>query len=69
LGEEARAELIHLFRDGVIARKHAIADAKAENIVSFPMDLAVPFVAIFYGTQFCQNVHLSEDFIQFDFSL
>jgi hypothetical protein len=33
------------------------------------MDLAVPFVALFYGAQFCQNVHLSEDFIQFDFSL
>jgi hypothetical protein len=59
LGQEARAELIHLFRDGVIAKKQVIADAKAENTLIFPMDLAVPFVALFYGTKFCQNVHLS----------
>ena len=44
-------------------------DAKKEMIKDFPMDLAVPFVFMFYATQFAQDVKFEGKAIQLDFSL
>ena len=38
-------------------------------IKNFPMDLAVPFVFMFYATQFAQDIKFEEKYIEMHFSL
>jgi hypothetical protein len=47
LGKRARAELIELLIAAVVGVKSEIADAKLETTTSFPIDLALPFSALF----------------------
>lgn len=48
--------------------KSEVQDAKKELIKDFPMDLAVPFVFMFYATQFSKEIIIDDKSIQLDFS-
>jgi len=49
--------------------KLAAQSGKEEIIPNFPMDLAVPFVGLFYGTQFCETIEFKEEYLDMGFSM
>jgi len=69
LNTEHTAELGNAISSNLLRLKNEIQDAKKELIKDFPMDLAVPFVFMFYATQFAQDIKFEGKGIQLDFSL
>lgn len=69
LDAEAKELLVKDIKFGLTEYKDALIDARQDLIKSFPMDLAVPYVFMFYSAQFASNVEFSEKFVQMDFSL
>ena len=69
LADEAKEEISRTLKSNFVRIKSEIQDAKKELMLDFPMDLAVPFVFMFYATQFSQAIHFDDKFIQLDFSL
>lgn len=69
LSDEAKAEVMTALKNHLEQMKKDIQDAKPELIEKFPMDLAIPYVFMFYTTQFAQNVKFEGKYIEFHFSL
>ena len=63
------SELSTAIAENLTRIKSEVQDAKKELIKDFPMDLAVPFVFMFYATQFAQDIQFVGKHIQLDFSL
>mmetsp|Transcript_42148 Transcript_42148/g.64639 ORF Transcript_42148/g.64639 Transcript_42148/m.64639 type:complete len:555 (-) Transcript_42148:60-1724(-) len=68
LDADASAELIKLVSDTVSTRKDATKSGKEEVAKIFPMDTAVPYVALFYAVQFADKVDFSDKFLDLGFS-
>jgi hypothetical protein len=66
---DAKLELVNAVSNNLLRLKEEIGDANKEVIKSFPMDLAFPFVFMFYGVQFAQKVELSGKYGSFEFNL
>ena len=48
--------------------KSEVQAAREDKIPQFPMDIVIPYVMIFYATQFAEKVNFSDKFIDFGFS-
>jgi hypothetical protein len=48
--------------------KSEIQAAKEEKIPQFPMDVAIPYVMIFYATQVAENLKFDDKFLEMGFS-
>ena len=48
--------------------KSEIQAAKEDKIPQFPMDIAVPYVLIFYATQFAEQLKFQDKYLEFGFS-
>ena len=48
--------------------KDEIKDANKQTLREFPMDIAIPFVTMFYGTQFASDIKFVENYMEFEFS-
>ena len=68
LDAEARKELVKLFVDRCHSFKTEVQSANKDVVKSFPMDTMVPFVFMFYATQFAEKVNFGSKFVQLDFS-
>ena len=68
LDADARTELVKLFVDRCNSFKTEIQSANKDVVKSFPMDTMVPFVFMFYATQFAESVKFGTKFVQMDFS-
>jgi len=64
-----KAALLDIVSAEINAAKTQIQEAKEENMIDFPMDTAVPFVMIFYATQFAESLTIGEKFMDFGFSM
>ena len=69
LSAEQRSELVAQLTSSLTSLKQDIQDAKKKYLPNFPMDLAVPFVSMFYATQFSEKVDLSDKYLAMDFSV
>lgn len=69
LSGEVKKAIADQMTKKLIEMKVAIQDAEQELIDQFPTDLAVPFVFLFYATQFAQSVTLNSEFVEMQFSL
>ena len=68
LDVDARKELVKLFVDRCHSFKTEIQSANKDVVKSFPMDTMVPFVFMFYATQFAESVKFGNKFIEMAFS-
>ena len=68
LTDADKAYLATKFTNRVKNLKSEIQAAKEEKIPQFPMDVAIPYVMIFYATQFAEKVKFEGNFIEFGFS-
>lgn len=59
IGESGKTELTSLIEDNLLRIKREVQDANKETLKDFPMDLAVPFVFMFYTTQFSQDIRFN----------
>ena len=51
-----KSALVEVLKKEITDMKTQVANANEENIGNFPMDTAVPFVMLFYATQFAESV-------------
>ena len=60
--------IVKKFVNRVKFMKSEIQAAKEEKIPQFPMDVAIPYVMIFYATQFAENLKFDDKFLEMGFS-
>jgi len=65
----ATADLAADLKFGLGQYKEGLIDAREDLVEQFPMDLAIPYVFLFYGSQFASNLHFDEKYCTFDFNL
>jgi hypothetical protein len=53
----------------VVELKEKTLAGKEEIVPLFPMDLAVPFVSLFYAVQFAETVEFKDEYIDLGFSI
>jgi hypothetical protein len=69
LSEDLKQKLATAIREKVEKLKKAVQAGKEEVMPHFPMDVAVPFVGLFYATQFCEQIDFNEEFLDLGFSM
>jgi len=68
LGDAEKQYLATKFSNKLKHMKSEIQAAKEDKIPHFPMDIAVPYVFIFYATQFAEKLKVENNYIEFGFS-
>ena len=68
LPAEARQELLGLFTKRCQSFKKEAQSANKDVVKMFPMDTMVPFVFMFYATQFSESVKFGEKYVELGFS-
>lgn len=69
LSGDAKTELVTALKTNLLKIKADIQDAKKDVIKSFPMDTAVPFVFLFYATQFSKELKFDNKMLEAHLSL
>jgi hypothetical protein len=69
LSDEEKNKLIADLKVKVDDLKGQVQSGKEEIIPFFPMDVAIPFVGMFYASQFAETIEFPENFLDYGFSM
>lgn len=69
LSDDSKVELLKKLTDKVDDIKSQAVAGKEEIVPEFPMDAIVPFVGMFYGSQFAETVTMNDDHVGLAYSL